>query len=185
MTLIVGIDTETTELETDAGVCQLAVVLLDTETWQLTERLSYLVNPQKPISPASRRIHGISDGQVKDSPTLAEVLNDPKLQACFDMPVVFGHNVGFDIRMVGRDRFAHAQVLDTLSVLRTCFPQWRSHRLGQAAEQLGLNLNNAHDALADIEATAQILSYFHHTYGYSLERMLEISGGIKQHFLDK
>ena len=182
---IVGIDTETTGLESDAGVCQLAVVLLDTQVWELTERLSYLINPEQPISESAQRIHGISDDMVQGCPTISELLNDPKLQECFSLPVVFGHNVGFDIRKIGGGVFDHAKTLDTLSILRTCFPNWRNHKLGYAAKQLDIPLTNAHDALADIEATAGILKHLHTAYGYNLERMIEISGNLKNHVLHK
>lgn len=182
---IIGIDTETTGLESDAGVCQLAVVLLDTVTWEIAERKSYLVNPEKPISESARRIHGISDDMVQGCPTLADLLDDPTLRDFFSLPVVFGHNVGYDIRMIGNEVFDHAQPLDTLPILRTCFPNWANHKLGYACDRLGITLTNAHDALADIEATAAILKHLHVTYGYGLERMVEISRNLKNHILTK
>jgi DNA polymerase III epsilon subunit-like protein len=86
------IDTETTEL--DGYLVQIAVirahdgvVLLDT-----------LVNPQTPISAGARRIHGISDEQVKDAPTFERIAEE--LLELLRGKRIVTYNADFDRRIL-------------------------------------------------------------------------------------
>lgn len=62
------LDTETTGLDNDAEIVQIAVI---DHAGQVL--LNTLVKPTYPIPPGATRIHGITDEQVKDAPTFVEI----------------------------------------------------------------------------------------------------------------
>ena len=82
------LDTETTDL--DGYVVEVAV--LDAATGDVL--LDTLVNPGCPVQPAARWVHGINDGQLAESPPLAEVW--PRLLAATAGRTVLAYNAEFD-----------------------------------------------------------------------------------------
>lgn len=125
------------------------------------ERYQTLVNPEIPIPPESTAIHGISDLDVAMAPTLEAVAREilDELAGCdlagfnvlrFDIPFLTEelHRVGVDwstadLRVVDVQRIFHKmEPRDLSAALR--FYCGREHE-------------GAHDALADVEATADVL----------------------------
>lgn len=64
------LDTETASLQ--GGVVELALLHIDTELNVLGE-FHTKVNPERPIEPGAFAVHGISDADVADAPTLAQI----------------------------------------------------------------------------------------------------------------
>jgi DNA polymerase III subunit epsilon len=98
------IDTETTALE--GVVCEIGVIAGDG-----TVPFESLVNPESPVSPAARTIHGITDEELRVSPSLAEVW--PRLQeALRDRTTLVAYNVAFDRECLAQSaRRSHLEVL--------------------------------------------------------------------------
>ncbi|MBC8147816.1 MAG: 3'-5' exonuclease [Bacteroidetes bacterium] len=119
------------------------------------------INPGVPIPDEVSEIHGIYDFDVKDCPTFAEVANDYNnfLANCdlagynsnkFDIPLLVEEflraNVDFDLR--GR-RFVDVQNIFHKMEQRTLAAAYKFY--------CGKELENAHSAAADTEATLEIL----------------------------
>jgi DNA polymerase-3 subunit epsilon len=82
------IDTETTAL--DGVVCEIGVI--DGDGTVLFESL---VNPESPVSPEARSIHGISDEELEVSPRLPDVWS--RLQEVLrDRTTLVAYNAAFD-----------------------------------------------------------------------------------------
>ena len=98
------IDTETISLT--GVVCEIAVIAGDGSLL-----FHSLVNPECPVSDDARDIHGISDEELKASPTLPEVW--PQLQeALRDRPTLVAYNADFDrARLAQSARRYHLQDL--------------------------------------------------------------------------
>lgn len=178
---IIGIDTETTGVTTHDKVLQVAVIVLDSETFETVERFSSLVNPQCPINPEAQKVHGISQQDVDGAPTFEELMHYsdfPKLLEGAD--IVFGHNVEFDLNMLGRDLFPKARVLDTLKLTRSIWRQPKNHKLTTITEFLQLPPRNAHDALEDIEACADIIRYLHNLVNLDIETLMVFQDKLKR-----
>lgn len=98
-------------------------------------------------------------------------------------PILLGHNVAFDIPflmqifdLAGKDlsEYLDGKVdnkgrfipgyFDTMWDARRRWPELKkeikNHKLETVTEKLGIQLENAHEALADVEATMEIYKYF-------------------------
>lgn len=154
------IDLETTgvNLSTDR-IVELAIIKLMPDGSRLTKRK--LLNPQMPIPQASSDIHGITNEMVQDAPTFKDVANEVK--QFIDGADLAGYNSNrFDIPMlmeeflrIGMDvNFLDRRMVDVQHIFYSMEP-----RTLTAAYRFFCNceLDNAHSAMADIEATIEVL----------------------------
>ncbi|NUF08940.1 PolC-type DNA polymerase III [Snodgrassella sp. ESL0324] len=171
---ILGIDTETTGVGYFAKVVELGAILVDAKTLKTVDCISQRINPLISIPESASRIHGITDEDVKNEPTIEEVFKtSPFLNWLQGVDTIFGHNVKFDIRMIGGDRFSGKQILDTYPLVRKQFPEWENHKLQTAVMNLELEQRPAHAALSDIESTCDILRYFLSNLNLTFEDLLK------------
>jgi DNA polymerase III epsilon subunit-like protein len=121
-----------------------------------------LVDPGRPIPPASSRIHGIDDAGVRGAPRLADVL--PHVDEVLAGRIVVGHDVAFDLAVLARARRAHARAepdcvaLDTHRLAVALHPSWRRHaELETVADRLGIPVVGRHTADGDACLAGRIL----------------------------
>jgi DNA polymerase-3 subunit epsilon len=120
-----------------------------------------LINPCIPIPPeVTVGCHGISDADVVDAPRFKEIA--PVLAGGIKDSDVGGFNVMFDLqflreefrRVGGRTVLDHVRVVDVFRIYKQKHPR----SLGDAVrEYLGHDLEGAHDALVDAQATVAVL----------------------------
>ena len=120
-----------------------------------------LVRPSRPIPAEATAVHGIGDADVVDAPRFAEITGE--LLALLEDAVFVAHNARFDLAML-QDAFARVAidyrptgVACTLDAFRLLEPLAHDHRLESICERRGVVLENAHEALADVLATAALL----------------------------
>jgi DNA polymerase III epsilon subunit-like protein len=99
---------------------------------------SWLVRPPRPITPMARRFHRITDDQVVNAPTVADI--DTDLRAALGDMVFVAHNAGVDLGVVSRELqgYQPAQTLDTLKLARRLLPGCDSYKLGALVEAFDL-----------------------------------------------
>jgi DNA polymerase III subunit epsilon len=126
------------------------------------ELFDQLVNPQREIPEDTIKIHGITDNDVKDSPTILEVL--PNVLAFMgDLPLI-AHNAKFDLGFIvmalhrAKLAFRKNDVYCTIQWSRTLFPKMPNHRLVTLAKNLKIPLLNHHRALDDAWAALLIFT---------------------------
>lgn len=142
------LDTETASLT--GPVCEIAYLKV-TPTLEIVESYRTLVNPGVPINPKATEIHGITDSDVVDAPTMAEVvrqLNGPVF--------LIAHNAQFDRRMIEKD----VQVVDEFCTLRMAkrhFADLEKHTLESLVAHFQLGEFDAHSALGDVMAVHALL----------------------------
>ncbi len=157
------LDTETTGLSPEGGgkICEVAVSV--SKAGHVLSEFTTLINPGMPMHPDVIAIHGITNDMVKNSPAFAEVL--PKLLGVLDNCVVVAHNADFDIGFLQYEfeqcgmHFPKYPVVDTLKLARKS-GRFEKNRLGFIAQQLGINCDGWHRAMADVKMTEQIFYYF-------------------------
>ena len=157
------LDTETTGLSPEGGgkICEVAISV--SKAGQPVEEFSTLINPGMPMHPDVIAIHGITNEMVKDAPKFAEVL--PKLLGVLDNCVLVAHNADFDLSFLQYEfeqcgmHFPKYPVIDTLKLARKS-GRFERNRLGYIAQQLGINCDGWHRAMADTKMAQQILYYF-------------------------
>ena len=155
-------DVETTGLELSKGdeVVSIGAVRVVNGRVLPMETFERLVNPGRPIPPASVRFHGVTDADVRDKPPLAIVL--PQFHRFADDAVLVAHNAAFDMTAIDRGAaacglaFDHP-VLDTLLISAWLDPEEADHSLDGIAARLGIEITARHNALGDALTEAAIL----------------------------
>jgi len=156
----VAIDTETNGLAGDScELTEVGAVLVG--GGELHERWASLVHTNMPLGRGIQRFTGITQADVDDAPApelvlarLAEMLRDR---------VMVAHNSAFDRRVL-RQAFERVGLewpdppaLCTAALARALLPLQRERKLGLLAGALGIEVEQAHRALADAETCARIL----------------------------
>ena len=125
------------------------------------EARSMRINPEMHIPEVASSVHGITDDDVKDCPTFADVA--PQLAATFEGCDLAGFNSNrFDLPLLA-EKFMKAGVNIDLSHVQAIDVQNIYHKLEKrtlaAAYKFycGRDLENAHSALADTQATYEVL----------------------------
>ncbi|EFI42268.1 DNA polymerase III, alpha subunit, Gram-positive type [Peptoniphilus sp. oral taxon 386 str. F0131] len=125
----------------------------------IVDRFSQLVNPMIKIPDRVVELTGISNDFVKDEPTIDKVIVD--FNDFCKNSVLVAHNAGFDISFIRRDMLKYNlsfnfTVLDTLSLARAIIKDIKRFNLTALSKKLGVSLVNAHRAVNDAEATAEV-----------------------------
>lgn len=143
-----------TEKITEIGIMKL-------KDGEVIDKFSTFVNPEKPIPQRVVEITNITDDMVKDAETIDKIF--PKMLDFINDSVLVAHNADFDInflrhnaRILGYE-FDFTYV-DTLSLAREIFPDFKSYKLGRIAKNLGIKVEVAHRALDDVDTTVKVFN---------------------------
>ena len=125
------------------------------------EPVSWLVRPERPITPIARRIHGITNQQVDSAPVFADIQEE--VLRVLEGAALVGHNVHVDLSVLERklDGWLPPEVFDTLKLARRLLPDATGYRLGvlvdafKLAEGLSEELT-PHRATYDVLVTARL-----------------------------
>lgn len=122
---------------------------------------AWLFRPGTPITAMARRVHGISNEDVREAPVFAGLAAG--LRARLEGSVLVAHNAGVDLGILKRKLpgFVPADVLDTLKLSRRLLPGQPSYRLGSLVTALNLGGDippglRPHRAAYDALATARL-----------------------------
>ncbi len=157
---LVAFDLETTGVHVERDrIVEIALVRVETDGSRRTFRS--LVNPEVPIPPQASAVHGITDDDVRDAPVLAALAGE--VVAFLDGADLAGFNSArFDapfleneLRRVGCDvSFEGRRHLDAFRIFTRMEPRTLT---AAYAKYCGKDLTDAHSALADVEATLEVL----------------------------
>ena len=117
------------------------------------------VNPEKPIPERVVELTHINDDMVRDAETIGQVF--PKMLDFIQGSVLVAHNAEFDTGFLKHNAEAlgyefHFTYVDTLSLAKALFPDFKSYKLGRIAKKLGIRVETAHRALDDVDTTVQV-----------------------------
>ncbi|RJO79361.1 3'-5' exonuclease [Nocardia panacis] len=118
--------------------------------------VSWLVQPETPITPIALRIHGITNAMVSSAPDFGTIAAE--VRDALDMDCLIAHNAHVDVGVLQRKlgEWECPEVLDTLKLARRLLPGADSYKLGGLVTTLkladglpdGLTLHRAtYDAL--------------------------------------
>ncbi|HZF75001.1 MAG TPA: 3'-5' exonuclease [Acetobacteraceae bacterium] len=152
-------DLEATGLRPSRGDAIVQIGAVRLEGLEEAGRFSTLVNPGRPIPPASTRYHGITDQMVRDAPGVAEALE--AFDAFAGGAVLVAHNAAFDGALLGMAARAGAPglanpLLCTVAVSRWLDPAEPDHSLDGLCGRRGIVIEGRHQALGDARATAAL-----------------------------
>ena len=155
---IVDIEATGGSIGADERIIQFACVLL--KNGKIINRFETLVNPSKRIPEPIEKLTGIKNKDVKDAPYFEEVA--PTILTLLESTIFIAHNVGFDYRFLNEQFKAHGfkqlsiPAVDTVELTQILYPTLDSFQLEDIAAFLDYTLSDAHDALADADATVHI-----------------------------
>lgn len=157
---LVVFDLETTGTNTNVDrIVQIAAIKLFPDGRQ--EKRSQLINPEMPIPAQASEVHGITDEKVKEEPPFRRY--SKALFDYFSGCDFLGYNcLSFDVQLLAAEffraglphPFTEARIIDAFSIFRK-----REGRTLVDAMKFYCNkeLDNAHCALADAEATLEVV----------------------------
>ena len=152
------------DVETTGGkaakhrVTEVGIVIYDGE--KVIDKFQSLINPQTRIPAGITELTGITMEMVADAPKFHEVAR--KIVEITEGRIFVAHNSRFDYDFI-REEFRRLgytymrKQLCTVRLTRKTFPGLRSYSLGNLTKHFGIQLDNHHRALADAEATTELL----------------------------
>ncbi len=168
--IVLDLETTGTWIEKDRII---EIALIKTHPDGTVEEYSSRVNPGIPIPPKVTELTGISDNDVKSSPTFAQIA--PKVKAFLGDCDLGGFNVDrFDLPLLAREmsdcgvgfEYGNRGIFDAQKV----FHYHEKRDLTTAYRRYcNKELQNAHSALADTRATLEILEAQVALYGQGRE----------------
>lgn len=156
-------DTETTGLELASGdrIVEIAGIRLKGKEKLAT--FESLINPGRPISEAAFQVNHISPQMLKNAPQPKEIL--PKFLDFIKGSHLCSYNAGFDLeflnyelRIIGRQMDEDIIVIDILKMAKRLLPDMERYALWFTAHKLGIEVQQIHRALSDVEITWQIFN---------------------------
>ena len=156
-------DTETTGLTPDQDeIVQIAAVRILNGKRVHSEVFDTLVNPGRPITHNSTKVHGINDAMVAEAPN--PVLAIQRFHKFAEGAVLVAHNAPFDMAFLKKHeldshcKFDHP-ILDTVLLSAVLYGESESHSLDALAHRLGITIPEEarHTAIGDAIATADAL----------------------------
>jgi DNA polymerase III epsilon subunit family exonuclease len=154
---IIFFDLETTGTDIfNSEIVEIAAVAVHLRDGDIRESGEFhsLVKPMNPIPAGASNVHGIKDDDVKDAPSIKEIL--PKFIEFIGDHPLSGHNIEkFDLPILRRWCGIHLKdtipnlFIDTYPMSTRLFPG-EPHRLEVLAEKLAVKHGQAHRALDDV-----------------------------------
>ena len=145
------VDCETTGFGKDDRIVELACILLNPQTLETIDEYDTLINPQR--DPGPSHIHGLTPSMLSSAPVFEEVAG--ALAARLEGKVLAAHNLPFDARMLAQEYDRLQSPIATGKGFCTLRPT--RAKLGVVCQQHGVRLGDAHRALADARAVADLL----------------------------
>ncbi|WEV55025.1 PolC-type DNA polymerase III [Leuconostocaceae bacterium ESL0723] len=175
-TTYVAFDLETTGLSAVSDrIIELSAVKM--EKGNVVDKFSEYINPGFPLSEFTTNLTSITNAMVADAKPEQTVIDSFRKWA--GDSVLIGHNVTFDVDFMNATYARYDEpgiqnpVIDTLSLTRWLYPDFKSYRLGTLAKRFNINLEQAHRAIFDAETTGHL--------GWKLIKEANERYGVERH----
>lgn len=151
------LDIETTGLSAEKDeLIELSAIRVSSDFNKQLGIFDELTKPNQEISPFITRLTGISNEMVSTAPSLEEIHEDFK-KFLRPSDVICGHNIMFDIGFLRAKGFdIPNEHLDTFPLSNILLPNEPSYSLEILTKKFEIEHENAHRALADVEANLEL-----------------------------
>lgn len=151
------VDLEATSASSSASIIQVGIVIIEND--RIAETYATDVNPHEKLSPAIISLTGITDARLKKAPDFSEVAAD--IYELIADCIFVAHNVKFDANLLAEHLFLEGYELlnprvDTVELAQVFYPTFEKYSLSNLTELLEIELSDAHTAIADARATAEL-----------------------------
>ncbi|MGB5383650.1 MAG: exonuclease domain-containing protein, partial [Lutimonas sp.] len=141
----------------EEGLTEIAIYRFDGH--EIRDKVSTLVNPDKPIQPFVQQLTGINEGMLINAPKFHEVAK--RIIEITKDCVLVAHNASFDFRVI-HNEFKELgydferPTLCTVELTKTLIPDLESYSLGKLCRNLGIPVSDRHRAEGDALATLKL-----------------------------
>ncbi len=156
---VVVFDIETTGL--DALTCEIIEIgAVKIRAGKIVETFETLIKPKAHIPDEIVNLTGITDDMVKDCHGIKQILPD-FYKFCYGTTIM-AYNIDFDYKFINIAgmklgyNFDMPQI-DAMYLARAFIPGLKNFKLGTVCKRLGVSLENAHRAVHDATATAEVV----------------------------
>lgn len=156
---VVVFDIETTGLE--ASRCEIIEIgAIKLHNGKKIETFETFIKPKSHIPEEITDLTGINDEMVKNSPSVKTVIAD-FYKFCYNCTII-AYNIDFDYKFVNQAGKKEGYIfdnkqIDALYLARAFIPGLKNFKLGNVCKKLGVSLENAHRAVHDAMATADVV----------------------------
>lgn len=150
---LVVLDLETTGLGREDRVAEIAMLAIRSDGRQ-DDRFESLVDAQRAVNAKAAQVNGLSRAMLAGAPTFADIAGD--VAAFLAGACIVAHNANFDVRILAAEfarvgvRMHPGRPIDTMAAT--------GMKLEVALRDHGIRSGTLHRAMADVEATAQLLA---------------------------
>ena len=177
------VDLEATSTGSKAKIIQVGIVVI--EDGEIVEQYATDVNPHEHLDSHIKELTGLTDKRLAKAPEFSQVAE--KIFELVKDGIFVAHNVQFDANLLAEFLFFEGYELrtpriDTVELAQIFYPQLEKYNLGILCQELGIPLEQAHSALSDAQATAELfLCMRQKMFGLPkglLERLLSLSDSL-------
>ena len=179
----VVVDLEATSTGSKAKIIQVGIVVI--EDGEIIDQYATDVNPHEHLDSHIKELTGLTDKRLAKAPEFSQVARE-----IFELVkdgIFVAHNVQFDANLLAEFLFFEGYELrtpriDTVELAQVFYPRLEKYNLGILCQELGIPLEQAHSALSDAQATAELfLCMRQKMFGLPkglLERLLSLSDSL-------
>ena len=151
------VDLEATGTGSGAKIIQIGIVLI--ENGSIIKTYETDVNPHEDLDEHIKELTGLDDERLGRAPEFSQVAAE--VYELIQDAIFVAHNVKFDANLLAEALFWEGFDLltprvDTVELAQVFYPTFDKYSLGNLCDLLDISLENAHTALADAQATAQL-----------------------------
>ncbi|EHJ52573.1 bifunctional DnaQ family exonuclease/ATP-dependent helicase [Streptococcus macacae] len=177
------VDLEATSASPAASIIQVGIVIIEND--QIVDTYQTDVNPHKKLSKSIINLTGITDSQLQKAPDFSQVAAE--IYHLISNCIFVAHNVKFDANLLAEHLFLEGFELltprvDTVELAQIFYPTFDKYSLENLTELLAIKLLDAHTAIADAKATAELFLKLKKKMAslprLTLERILEFSDSL-------
>ncbi|UQS81497.1 DEAD/DEAH box helicase [Bombilactobacillus folatiphilus] len=156
--VVVDLETTGTKRHEHDRIIQFAGVVI--ENFQITNQVSFLINPECLIDDRIHQLTGITNEQLQSQPVFVDVA--PQIWQFLQGKVFVAHNVNFDYPFL-QTEFTNAgfpelnlAAIDTVELAQVLLPTAPSFKLAELTNYLQITHDKPHQADSDAWATAKL-----------------------------
>lgn len=152
------VDLEATSASSFAKIIQVGIVII--ENGKVVEAFESDINPHEPLNEHIISLTGLTDERLAKAPEFSQVAKT--IFELIDGAIFVAHNVKFDANLLAEELFMEgyelrSPLVDTVELSQIFFPTLERYTLENLSQSLDLRLTDAHTAIADARATAELL----------------------------
>lgn len=177
-------DIETTGLDSSYDeVIEIGAIKVKNN--KIVSKFNSLVKPKNEIDEYITELTGITNGMVKNAPTIEEIL--PDFMNYIGNDILIGHNVNFDINFIYDNLYRNKfdvlinDFIDTMRISRKLLPELSHHRLIDLAKYFKIDSTNNHRSLKDCEITMNVYENLKEIALQKYDNVDEFKNAFKKH----